>query len=158
MSGAIISGVVAIAIPLVVGGISGIATSSGVTSWYRSMRQSPWTPPNWVFAPVWTVLYALMGVASWLIWRAGWSEPGVVLSLVVYGIQLTLNFAWSFVFFRFRQPGWALLDMGLLWARVLATCLQCSDLNGVAGVLLVPYLLWVTYAATLNAGVWWLNR
>lgn len=149
---------VAVAIPLLVGGLSGIATASSVSTWYQALQRPPWTPPSWVFGPVWMALYVLMGVASWLVWRVGWHDPRVRTALGVYGVQLGLNFLWSIIFFGLRNPGWALVDIIALWALIVVTLVRFQRVTPAAGLLLVPYALWVTYAATLNGGVWWLNR
>lgn len=158
MLGQALTLILALAIPLLVGGLGGIATTSGISTWYRSVRRPPWTPPNWVFAPAWTALYLLMGVASWLVWRAGWSDPPVPTALSLYGAQLILNFLWSLIFFGLRRPGWAMLDIALLWVLILLTLMQFQQVSTLAGVLMAPYLAWVTYAVSLNAGIWWLNR
>lgn len=150
--------VVALAVPIIGGGVSGIAAVSGVRSWYRAIRRPPWTPPNWSFAPVWTFLYVLMGVASWLVWRSGADRSLIASAIGLYGAQLLLNFLWSILFFGLRRPGWALVEIAALWVLILLTMLRFQVVSTVAGLLLVPYLLWVTYAVTLNAGVWWLNR
>ena len=149
---------VAVIVPLLVGGIGGIAPASSVGTWYQALQRPAWTPPSWVFGPAWTVLYVLMGVASWLVWRAGWGAPGVRAALGLYGAQLVLNFLWSLVFFGLRRPDWALVDILALWVLILLTLVRFRRINAIAGLLLVPYLLWVTYATMLNAGVWWLNR
>ena len=154
----IVSLVVAIAIPLVVGGLGGIATASSIPTWYQGHNKPAWNPPNWVFGPVWTLLYLLMGVASWLIWRRGWDNPQVQAALGLFGIQLLLNLFWSLIFFGLRSPGWALLEIVVLWGFMLATMVQFYRLESTAGLLLIPYQLWVTFAAALNAAVWQLNR
>lgn len=154
----IVSLVIAIAIPLGVGGLGGIATSSSVSSWYLTLTKPPWNPPSWVFGPVWTLLYILMGVAAWLVWRLGVGDPKVRVALVLFGVQLLLNLLWSVLFFGLRSPGWALLEIVVLWAFILATLLAFYRLRPAAGLLLVPYQLWVTFATALNTAIWWLNR
>jgi benzodiazapine receptor len=154
----IVSLVVAVVIPLVVGGLGGVATASAIPTWYRDLNQPSWNPPNWVFGPVWTLLYILMGVAAWLVWRLGWDNPQVRVALAIFGVQLLLNLFWSLIFFGLRSPGWAVLEIIILWGFILATTVQFYRLESVAGLLLVPYQLWVTFAALLNATVWQLNR
>ncbi len=154
----IVSLVVAIIIPLVVGGLGGAATASAIPTWYQSLDKPAWNPPNWVFGPVWTLLYVLMGVAAWLVWRRGWDNPQVQGALAIFGIQLLLNLFWSLIFFGLRSTGWAVLEIVVLWGFILATVVQFYRLESVAGLLLIPYQLWVTFAAALNAAVWQLNR
>ena len=154
----IVSLVVAIAIPLIVGGLGGIATASSIPTWYRTLEKPTWNPPDWIFGPVWTLLYILMGVALWLVWRLGWDNPQVRRALLLFGVQLLFNLLWSLIFFGLRRPDWALLEIVVLWVLILATATQFYRLQPVAGWLLVPYQLWVTFAAGLNAAIWWLNR
>jgi tryptophan-rich sensory protein len=156
--GDIVSLVVAVVIPLVVGGLGGIATASAIPTWYQGLDKPAWNPPNWVFGPVWTLLYVLMGVAAWLVWRQGWDNPQVRGALAIFGVQLLLNLFWSLIFFGLRSPGWAVLEIVVLWGFILATTVQFYRLESVAGLLLVPYQLWVTFAAVLNATIWQLNR
>ena len=154
----IVSLVVAVAIPLVVGGLGGIATASAIPTWYQGLNKPAWNPPGWVFGPVWTLLYILMGVAAWLVWRQGWDNPQVQVALAIFGVQLLLNLFWSLIFFGLHSPGWAVLEIVVLWGFILATTIQFYRLEPVAGLLLVPYQLWVTFATVLNATVWQLNR
>ena len=154
----IISLVVAIAIPLIVGGLGGIATASSIPTWYRTLEKPTWNPPDWIFGPAWTLLYILMGVALWLVWRLGWDNPQVRRALLLFGVQLLFNLLWSLIFFGLRRPDWALLEIVVLWVLILATAAQFYRLQPIAGWLLVPYQLWVTFAAALNAAIWWLNR
>lgn len=125
--------------------------------WYAQLQPPPLTPPAWVFAPVWTLLYALMGLAAWLVWqRAGLVAAARPLAL--FGLQLALNGLWSYFFFGLQRPGLALMDILALWLALLATLIAFRRSVPPAGVLLLPYLLWVTFAVYLNAGFWWLNR
>jgi translocator protein len=150
--------VVAVAIPVVGGAVVGLLTGPGASPWYQTIEQPPWNPPDWVFGPVWTVLYFLMGIASWLVWRKGWNAHEVRTSLGLYGGQLALNLLWPIIFFALPSPGWALLEILVLWMLIIVVLVRFRRLSSSAAVLLAPYLLWVSYAATLNAGVWWLNR
>ena len=154
----IVSLVVAVVIPLIVGGLGGVATASAIPTWYQGLNKPAWNPPNWVFGPVWTLLYILMGVAAWLVWRQGWDNLPVRVALAIFGAQLLLNLFWSLIFFGLRSPGWAVLEIVILWGFVLATTVQFYRLDSIAGLLLIPYQLWVTFAAVLNAAVWQLNR
>ena len=122
--------------------------------WYEGLRKPPGTPPDQVFAPVWTLLYAALAVAGWLVWRAaGWSR-----ALALWGAQLALNGAWSWLFFGLQRPGLALAEIFVLWAAVAATLAAFRRIRPAAGWLLAPYLAWAGFAVWLNAGIWLLNR
>ena len=150
--------VIALAIPLAVGAVGGFATSASVSSWYPTLAKPAWTPPSWVFGPVWTVLYLMMGFASWLVWRKrSENEPQVRRALGWYGLQLILNLGWSLIFFGLQQIGLALLEIVALWSTLLITLVNFWRIRRDAGGLLLPYLLWVTFATALNAAIWWLN-
>lgn len=139
---------------LTVGGgtLIGAWTNGGADPWYDALDKAPWNPPSWVFAPVWTTLYVLMALAAWFVWRrGGWQFQRRPLTLFV--IQLALNFAWSPLFFAVRQPGLALLDLAALWLLLIWTLRAFALVQPLAAGLLVPYLAWVTYAASLNAWV-----
>ena len=135
------------------GALIGVLTSGGDSPWYVALDKPSWTPPSWVFAPVWTVLYALMGVATWLVGRhGGWRVQRAALTLFV--AQLALNFAWSPLFFTAERPGLALVDIVILWVLVALTIRAFGRVgHGAAGWLLVPYLCWVSYATALNAWI-----
>ncbi len=150
--------VTAVATPLVVGGLSGIATSAGVADWYPTLVKPPFNPPAWVFGPVWTVLYVMMGVAAFLVWRRGLASPGVRAALAMFLVQLVLNGIWSLLFFGLRQPGWALIEIVLLWLAIGATVWLFRRVAPAAAILLLPYWAWVSFATVLNASLWWLNR
>jgi translocator protein len=145
-----------IAIPLIVGGIAGIAPSGSDNEWYAALDKPVFNPPDWVFGPVWTILYILMGISLYLIWKSP-ASPMRKLALIIFGIQLVLNFAWSFIFFYFQQPGFALIEIVILWFSILAMIIVFHKINRVAAYLQIPYLLWVTFATLLNASIWWLN-
>lgn len=140
-----------------VAAIGGWWTAESVGTWYRTLRKPAWTPPGWVFGPVWTVLYILMATAAWLVWRRRHEVP-VRVPLTFFGVQLALNLAWSGLFFAMRRPDLALLDIAALWLVLAATTATFWRVRTLAGALLVPYLLWVTFASTLNAAIWQLNR
>lgn len=125
-------------------------------AWYEALDKPSWTPPNAVFGPVWTALYLMMAVAAWLVWRkAGFAGASAALTLFV--VQLALNALWSYLFFGLHRPDLALIDILLLWLVILATLLLFWRIQPLAGALLVPYLLWVTYATALNFQIWRLN-
>ncbi len=125
--------------------------------WYAGLAKPGWTPPGAVFAPVWTILYGLMAVAGWLVWKAGATAPTRA-ALAVFAVQLVLNTAWSSLFFGLERPDLALLCIVLLWAAIVATITAFWRVRPLAGGLLLPYLIWVTFAAALNFEIWRLNR
>ena len=124
--------------------------------WYADLAKPTWTPPNWLFGPVWTILYILMAVAAWMVWRQG-EHPGARSALVSYVVQLILNGLWSWIFFGRQRIGLALLDLLVLWIAVLATLILFWRVRGSCGLLLLPYLVWITLAGVLNLAVWHLN-
>lgn len=136
--------------------LASTATMTSVREWYPGLRKPSWTPPPWVFGPVWTALYAAMGVAAWLVWRS--PGEGRNLALVLFWIQLGLNGLWSFLFFGMRSPGAGFAEICLLWTAVVLTTALFFPLSAWAGTLMVPYAAWVTFAAALNFRVWQLNR
>jgi tryptophan-rich sensory protein len=123
--------------------------------WYEGLQKPPLNPPNWVFAPVWSLLYLTIAVSGWLVWRA---RPASSTPLMLWGSQLLLNAAWSMLFFGLHLPGIALCDIVLLLAVLIATTSSFFRVRIVAGALLLPYTAWVGFAAYLNAGLWYLNR
>jgi tryptophan-rich sensory protein len=149
---------ISVAVPLIVAAVSGVATARGVATWYPSLTKPSFNPPAWVFGPVWTVLYVMMGVAAFLVWRKGIETEGVKLALTFFAIQLALNGLWSILFFGLRAPGWALIEIVILWAAIGGTILVFRRVDPVAGWLLLPYWAWVSFASVLNASLWWLNR
>ena len=140
-----------------VGVVAAVATQSSVRTWYPTLAKPFFTPPDWLFAPVWIVLYAAMGVAAALVWQAGSEQPRVQTALWVFAVQLLLNGAWSVVFFGMRSVTGGLVVIALLFAALAATAWLFFPIRAAAGWLLAPYLVWVTYATALNATVWWMN-
>jgi benzodiazapine receptor len=129
-------------------------TRPSLVPWYASLAKPSWTPPNWVFAPAWTVIFALMAIAGWQIWRGtGFQTIGMGL----FALQLVLNVAWSWLFFGLKSPAAGMLDIVVLWLAILATTIVFWRQNHAAGWLFVPYLGWVTYAAALNFAIWRMN-
>jgi benzodiazapine receptor len=126
-------------------------------SWYATLAKPSFTPPNWVFGPVWTVLYFLMGIAAFLVWRKGLSCAGVKTALAWFLVQLGLNAVWTPVFFGLHRIGLALAVIVLLWLAIIATMYRFFRISRPSGLLLVPYLLWVSFAVVLNASFWRLN-
>ena len=123
--------------------------------WYEQLAKPSWNPPSWLFGPVWTVLYAMIAVSGWLIWKRGSVSSRT--ALIAWGVQLALNAAWSWIFFGLHRMGAALVEILLLWVAILVTIVLFWRLRRLAAALLVPYLLWVTFAATLNWKLWQLN-
>lgn len=134
------------------------ATIPNIDSWYAGLRKPSWTPPGWLFGPVWTLLYLLMAVAAWRVWRRLDADPTARKSaLACWGFQLALNAAWSWLFFGFQKPGLAFVELISLWLLILATLVSFARIDRTAAALLVPYLLWVTFAGALNGAIAWLN-
>ena len=154
----IVKGIIAIAIPLLVGGASGFFTVTGIESWYQTIQKPSWNPPNWVFGPVWTTLYIMMGIALFLVWKEDTSEELKKIAIALFAVQLILNFFWSFIFFNLQQPGWALVEIIAMWFFILLTIFACAQVNKTAAWLLVPYISWVSFATILNYSIWQLNR
>lgn len=137
-------------------GLGAWFTSRSVTTWYPMLTKPVWMPPGWVFGPVWTALYVLMAVAAGLVWRER-ARSAVASALFLYGVQLALNVLWSALFFGLRSPGAGLIGIVGLWAAIGGTLVAFWRIRRLAGWLLVPYLLWVSYAAGLNWTLWRLN-
>jgi len=150
--------VVAVLLPLAVGVLGSLSTIDSVRTWYPTLVRPSFAPPSWVFGPVWTTLYVMMGVASWLVWRQGWATPGVRRALVFYGVQLVFNLVWSWLFFGLQRPFLALLDIVVLLVLIGVTAIRFAAVSRGAALLLLPYLAWVAFATVLNGGFWWLNR
>lgn len=147
---------IAVAIPLVVGGLAALLTS-GSMDLFEMVEKPPLSPPGWLFPVVWTILYVLMGVASYLVWQTTGSPRLRERALRLYAAQLAVNFVWPLLFFNLQWYLFAFLWLVLLWVLVLLTWLSFRRLSPVAGWLLVPYLLWVTFAGYLNLGIYILN-
>jgi benzodiazapine receptor len=140
-------------------GIMGsISTKPAVPSWYVALKKPFFTPPAWVFTPVWIVLYILMGFAAFLIWRTGWQQRQSQSALILFGIQLILSALWSFMFFGLRSPLAGFIEISILSVAVLLTIQSFLRISRIAGFLLIPYFLWVAMASGLNLSIWVLNR
>jgi tryptophan-rich sensory protein len=127
-----------------------------VDDWYAALSKPAWNPPGWLFGPVWGILYLLMAIAAWLVWRKS-GFVGAAIPLGVFVLQLGLNAAWSWIFFGRHELGLALIEILVLWGAILGTIIGFWRLNPISGILLVPYLLWVTFASVLNFTLWRLN-
>lgn len=149
--------IIAVAICLLVGALSSIATQSSVNDWYLTLNKPSFNPPNWIFAPVWTTLYVMMGVAAGIVWGKGFHHIWVKTGLYHFGFQLLLNAMWSLVFFGLKEPFYALLIIIALAILILLTIKWFNVVSKKAAWLLVPYLLWVLFATALNYKIWELN-
>ena len=138
--------------------IGSFATVRATPTWYKGLAKPSFNPPGWLFGPAWTVLYLLMAVAAWLVWKQGFGAAGVKLALAVFLAQLILNALWSVLFFGLRSPLAGLVDIIVLWVAILATIILFFRVSVTAGVILLPYIAWVSFAAVLNAAILRLNR
>jgi benzodiazapine receptor len=153
----IIALVAVLAVPVVIGAVSGLSTADSVSPWYLEIARPSFTPPSWVFGPVWTTLYLAMGFAAFLVWRSGPGEREVRIALWAFVIQLVLNGIWTPLFFGVRNLGLAFAEILVLWVAIAVTLLLFRRRSLLAGALLVPYLAWVSFAAVLNFSFWRLN-
>lgn len=149
--------IASIAICELTGIAGGFFTASLVSTWYSILNKPSFSPPNWVFGPVWTILYFLMGVSLFLVWKRGFETKKSRIALYIFFGQLALNFLWSILFFGLHSPHLALVDIIVLWIVILLTILKFMTISKVAAYLLIPYLLWVSFAAVLNFNIWKLN-
>ena len=138
-------------------GLGAAWTNLSVGDWYATLNKPSWTPPDWLFGPVWTTLYIMMAVAAWLVWRKN-GLADAWMPLLLFAVQLLLNTAWSALFFGMRNPGIALADIVLLWIAILATVIAFGRVSSLAASLLVPYLAWVSFATALNWSIWRMNQ
>jgi len=149
--------VVFLALAFAAAAIGGVAAAGGTGEWYESLRLPSWRPPNWVFGPVWTVLYVMIAVAAWLVWRERGAD-GAAEALAVWAVQLALNATWTGLFFGLHRPGLAFAEIVVLALAVAATIVLFARVSPPAALLLVPYFGWVCFAALLNGAIWNLNR
>jgi translocator protein len=138
---------------LAVGGGAGYFTAQSVVTWFPTLNKPFFNPPSWVFAPVWTTLYIMMAISAWLVWQKQNSRS----ALILFFVQLALNFAWALLFFGMKSPILALIDIIAMWVAILATLLAFRKFSTFASWLLAPYLAWVSFATILNASIVWLN-
>jgi tryptophan-rich sensory protein len=151
----LVSLIVFLAICLGIAALSGLATVANIPTWYEALTKPSFTPPNWIFGPVWTVLYILIAISGWMVWRKIGFSPER--PLIIYGLQLALNFAWSFVFFGAHLIGLAVVNIVLLWLAFVWNITLFWRVDRIAAILLLPYLAWVSFASALNIAVWQLN-
>lgn len=151
--------VIVVIICLAVGYLSGMVTRASITTWYPTLVKPSFNPPNWIFAPVWTSLYVMMGVAAGLIWNQITTQKvAVTKALQIFAIQLILNALWSYLFFGLHNLMLATIEVVLLWLMIFETYSQFAKINKTASYLMLPYLAWVSFASVLTASIWWLNR
>ena len=148
--------IISIALPVAIGGLSGFFTTTGLGSWYQTINKPSWNPPGWIFGPVWTTLYVLMGIALYQVWRSPDSKARKT-ALLLFAIQLILNFFWSIIFFNQQNIGGALVEIIVLWVFILFTIFAFARINKLAAWLLVPYISWVSFASILTYTIWKLN-
>ncbi|HOZ86170.1 MAG TPA: tryptophan-rich sensory protein [Bacteroidia bacterium] len=149
--------IICLIIPLAVGGLSGYLTFGDIQTWYVTLNKPSFNPPNWLFGPVWTSLYALMGVSLFMVWnrQRNWLRQK---ALIVFFVQLFLNFWWSLIFFKFHLLFAAALEIILLWATIIYMLSCFKQVKPLAAWLNIPYLLWVSFASVLSAAIWYINR
>lgn len=145
-------------LPLIVGAVAGLFTTSEINGWFQTINKPSWQPPNWVFGPVWTALYLLMGIAFYLIWKSNAPKAKKRIAIILWIIQLVFNFFWSFIFFKQHQIDWALGEIVVLWFFILLTMVSFSRIRQIAAWLMVPYISWVTFATLLTLTIYQLNK
>jgi benzodiazapine receptor len=148
--------IVAFGIAVLIAASSGAVFKAG--PWYEALAKPPWRPPGFLFGPVWLVLYIMIAISGWRVWDASPTVEAALIPMIVYGIQLVLNGIWSAIFFGIKKPGLALFEMVFLWLSIVANIAVFATIDETAAWLLVPYLVWVSFAFVLNLSVWRLNR
>lgn len=145
-----------ITIPLLIGGISGFDTATSINDWYVGINKPSFNPPNYLFGPVWTTLYILMGISFYRILQASQSEIRTK-AIIVFCFQLVLNFCWSFLFFKFQLLDISFIEIIMMWISIATMIYTFSKIDKTAAYLQIPYLLWVSFASVLNGSIWYLN-
>lgn len=138
------------------GGIGAIFTSSAIPTWFTTLNKPSFNPPNYLFAPVWTILYALMGIALYLVWQSKSKEK--TLAYTIFFTQLFLNILWSIIFFGLKAPGVAFIEIVILWIAIILNIIYFWKINKYAGIILFPYIFWVSFASVLNYSIYLLNK
>ena len=149
--------IISILVPLAAGAIGSVATTPAIPTWYRTLTKPRFNPPNWLFAPAWTTLFVLMGIALYLVWRQYTHTTSARPALIAFLVQLALNILWSFAFFGFKSPLAGLIVIIALWVAIAQTISLFSRVSQTAAVLLVPYIAWVSFALVLNTTILFLN-
>lgn len=150
--------VISIIVCLAAGFIGSFFTSSSIGSWYSTISKPGFNPPGWIFGPVWTVLYILMGISLYLVLQKGLPDTHVKIAILIFAVQLVLNILWSILFFGMQSPMLAFIEIILLWVFILLTITHFYALSKPAAYLLIPYILWVSFAAILNFSIYMLNK
>ena len=148
---------ISLALTLGTGAIAGIFTASAVPEWYAALNRPSFSPPNWLFGPVWTILYILLGISLFLIWNLDASKARNI-AILFFIIQLALNFCWSFIFFYSKMIGFALVEIVVLWIMIIIMLILFYRIKPMAAYINIPYILWVTFASILNGAYYFLNR
>ncbi|MFH1392317.1 MAG: TspO/MBR family protein [bacterium] len=149
--------IIAVIVSELAGIIGSIFTVSAIPTWYAELVKPALSPPNWLFGPVWTTLYFLMGIAAFLVWKRGFERKNIKIALGLFCIQLFLNALWSIIFFGLHSPGAAFIEIIVLWLAIIIAIIAFSKISKPAAWLLAPYIIWVSFAAYLNYVIWILN-
>ena len=137
--------------------VGSVFTAPAIPNWYAALQKPAFTPSNWLFAPAWITFYLLMGIAAFLVWRVGLANRPVRTALIIFLVQLVLNSLWSVVFFGMQSPLYGVIVIVILWLMILLTIFKFARISAAAAWLLVPYILWVSFASALNISIWILN-
>ncbi len=148
---------ISVAVCLAAGFIGSFFTSSSIPTWYAALNKPFFNPPNWLFAPVWTLLYILMGVALYLVWNTDLKTSAIKTAIIIFVVQLILNVLWSLLFFGMKAPLYAFIEIIILWLAIAFTMIKFYPISPTAAYLLLPYILWVSFASILNFFIWRLN-
>lgn len=149
---------IALALPQIAGISGALFTETGAESWYQQINKPEWNPPGWLFGPVWTTLYILMGIAFYLVWNSKQPASLKKTAMMLWAAQLVFNFFWTVIFFQLHLIEWALAEMAVLWLLIFVTIVAFARINRLAAWLLVPYISWVSFAFLLNGSIYLLNR
>ena len=148
--------IVSLALPLTLGAIAGLFTAEAVPEWFSSLNKPWFSPPNWLFGPVWSTLYIVLGISLFLVWKEVASKERNI-AIVLFMIQIILNFGWSFLFFYFKTLGFALIEIIILWISIVTMIILFRRINKLAAYTNIPYLIWVSFATALNTSYFLLN-
>jgi len=140
-----------------VGSIGALFTSPAILTWYTTIQKPSFNPPNWIFAPVWTLLFLMMGISLYFVWSKGWEDKKIKIAVFIFSAQLALNIFWSLLFFGLQSPFYAFIEIIILWLAILLTIISFYKISKIATYLLLPYILWVSFAAVLNFSILILN-
>jgi tryptophan-rich sensory protein len=150
--------IISLIIPQIAGAIGAVFTTSSISGWYAILQKPSFSPPNWIFGPVWTALFLLMGISLYLVWNNGAIDAKTKnTAFIIFGIQLALNVLWSILFFGLKSPGASLMEIFLLIVAIIINAVYFYKISPVAGWLFLPYILWTSFASVLNFFIWKLN-